>query len=156
MIENEYPTLEGFSPKQVHAIPLIASGQKQTIVAKTVGIDQRTLSQWMQRPDFREAVQLEQRALVAEVRGRLRSLGLKAVETIEAVMNDPEAPSTAKLKAASMILQSLAVIDLAMPEPEQKSVGERMAEFNDDAILAAITRAKAAKQDAKALQPNVQ
>lgn len=156
MDQNEYPNLDGLTAKQRLAVPLLAGGNTARAVAKEIGVDPQTLVAWGKLPQFHTAVQLEQRAIIAKIRGRLRALGLKAVETIESILGDDEAPATARLKAAEMVLKSMQIIDVPLPEPEQKTTADRLAEFNDDVILAAIQRAKAAKPDPQSLPCNVQ
>ena len=156
MDQNEYPNLDDLNAKQRLAVPLLAAGNTARAVAKEIGVDPQTLVAWGKLPQFHTAVQNEQRAIIAKIRGRLRALGIKAVTTIESILGDDTAPATARLKAAEMVLKAMQIIDVPLPEPEQKTAAERMMEFHDDAVLQAIQRAKAAKPDAKALQPNVQ
>ncbi|MHB2018692.1 MAG: hypothetical protein ACYCW6_17225 [Candidatus Xenobia bacterium] len=72
--------------------------------ATKAGVSERTLFRWQQTPLFRERFAAARRETVRQAIAKLQAISSKAVETLEAVMDDPEAPATAKVAAAKEIL----------------------------------------------------
>ena len=93
------------TPRHNKAIELLASGATVKGVAKELGIAPETVSRWRGDFDFQAALN----ALLEEARqstkDRLRHLSSVALDAIEAVLLDEEAPHKDRVTAAFKILE---------------------------------------------------
>lgn len=79
---------------------------------KEAGVSEQTLSAaWMKSPAFVAAVNREREAMLEAARDRLRTLGTKATNALEDVLDHAQKPAD-KLKAAEMVLRLLGFDDL--------------------------------------------
>lgn len=88
---------------------MLASGIKAVRIAEELGISEHQISRWRKQPEFKAEVNLHLNAASEAVVERLRSLAGKAVDCLEAVLNDPKASASDRLKAAQTILSTVGI-----------------------------------------------
>ena len=90
MSRNVRPTDNSLSTKQVQALPHLAAGNTLAHTATAVNVSDKTLSRWMNEPEFK-ASYLALRELEAEIAtAELRGLGLKAAMVLSRAMDNPD------------------------------------------------------------------
>ncbi len=100
---------QALSENQQRAVELVASGQTNRQIAETLDNSEFTVSRWRQEPGFIAAVNEILRDSREAARERLRSLVGKAVDTIEASLNDAELSASERLKAAFKIIELVGI-----------------------------------------------
>ena len=95
---------EKMSRKQEQAIIALLQMPTITEAAKQACIGEATLWRWMQHPEFQASYRGAKRQAVANAIARLQQASSEAVETLQRVMNDPEAPANACVSAAKIVL----------------------------------------------------
>jgi DNA-binding MurR/RpiR family transcriptional regulator len=111
---------EKLTRKKEQAIVALLSKGSIEEAAKAAGIGVATLWRWLQRPDFKEEYQKARRDAVAQAIGRLQQSCSKAVKTLEVVMDDGDAPASARVAAAK------AVLDTALKAIEIDDIQQRL------------------------------
>jgi hypothetical protein len=102
--------LDHLTPTQETACHALLSGKSITDAAEAAGVQRQTVSGWLNHdPNFIASYNRRRLAIASEFETRLRSLGTKALETIEAQLDGPQG-----LDAAKTILRALA----SLPRPE--------------------------------------
>ena len=97
---------DGLTAQQAAAVGALMSSPTIEQAAKAVGVHERTLRRWLAGHEpFKLALRREQRAAMAAVTSRLQQSAGKAVETLETVMDDAEAPHASKVTAARALLE---------------------------------------------------
>jgi len=91
-------------PRQLHAMELLVAGKSDAEVASELGIDRSTIWRWRQNPTFADEVVRLQHLQREAAFARMAALVTAAVDVIGAVMTDPEAPASVRLRAASEVL----------------------------------------------------
>jgi len=95
---------ETLNEKQQLAAFELAQGHTMTEVAKTVGVDRRTLSRWKADADFAKAVRDENAHIMADTRRELVGLSQLAVDGLRQILENPEIPPQAKMSAIREVL----------------------------------------------------
>ncbi|MDA0867653.1 MAG: hypothetical protein O2890_14870 [Cyanobacteria bacterium] len=88
----------------VRAAVMAASGSTGRDIASHLGVSEFTISRWRQTPRFRARVNQVQTEFQTTAISELRKLALTAVQTLNDIMRDPEAPATARVAAACQVL----------------------------------------------------
>lgn len=73
--------------------------------AASIGISEQTLWRWLQDPDFQAKYREAKRQAVAQAVARLQQASGEAVEALREIMNDGEAPASARVSAAKSVLE---------------------------------------------------
>ncbi len=94
---------------QQRAAELVAAGLTGRQIAETLDNSEFTVSRWRQDPAFIASVNGILRDSREAARERLRSLVGKAVDTIEASLNDAELSASERLKAAFKIIEMVGI-----------------------------------------------
>lgn len=103
------------SPKQLEAISGVVQGLPSSQIAKTIGVSTRTLERWRKIPEFAAAitriqgsasrqVEAELVSNVTSVTSRLENLASKSLDTLEQILDNPEARSSDRIQAAKLLL----------------------------------------------------
>jgi phage terminase small subunit len=74
--------------------------------ARTAGIAEVTAGRWLKAPSFQEAYRTARRHAVQHAIALTKKATSTAVETLEAIMQDPEAPASARVSAAKAVLET--------------------------------------------------
>jgi len=100
--ESRHPDL---SPPQAAALELLAAGKNDTETANEVGVTRQTVNTWRHHdPVFIAALNARRRELWGDVQDRLRSLALRAVDTLDGALDGPQG-----VPAAVHILKAVGV-----------------------------------------------
>jgi hypothetical protein len=75
-------------------------GKSVTAAADHAGVSRRTLHRWQQEPAFQRGLREAQDAALTALVRSMTGLSETALETLEAVMADANAPSTVRVRAA--------------------------------------------------------
>src|SRR5256885_2253272 len=97
---------ERLSRKQELAIAALLTCSAITDAAKQCGIGEVTLHRWLKEPTFQAAYRDARRAVVQQAITQVQQATGEAVETLRAVMQDPEAPASARVSAAKAVLET--------------------------------------------------
>jgi hypothetical protein len=95
---------KALTPKQEQAAMMLAAGFTVTDTATSIEVDRATVSQWQKNPAFAMLVDEERQVVMSAVRGKLISLGSKAVATLERLLDSTN--ERVALSAATGILQN--------------------------------------------------
>lgn len=94
-------------PRLLAAVAAILAHPRLEDAAAALGISTRSLRRWRALPAFRSAMDVERRAMVARATDSLRLAGDAAVQTLRAILADPEVPAAVKVQACGCILGHL-------------------------------------------------
>ena len=90
----------GLSRNQKKALAALLEHRTVTDAAEAVGLGRRTITGYLGDPAFVEALRAEQDRRTAATRATLTGGMDKALSTLGAVMDDPEATAAARVRAA--------------------------------------------------------
>jgi transcriptional regulator with XRE-family HTH domain len=99
-------TQKGISPKQSKVIEGLLGGLTQEQAAQAAGVAAQTVSRWMHQPDFWSALRDASEQGLKVASGRMMGGMGGAVDVIEAILQDAQAPASVKLRAAQVYLDS--------------------------------------------------
>lgn len=92
--------------KQSAALAALLAQPSLAQAAKQAGVGQRTLIRWLQEDEaFQAAYRVARRQLVQHAIGQIQQATTTAVQTLLAVMRDPQASAGARVSAARVILE---------------------------------------------------
>jgi predicted DNA-binding transcriptional regulator AlpA len=74
--------------------------------AKVAGISEPTLWRWLQQPEFQEQYRNAKRRVVEQAITSVQKATGEAVSTLREIMNDKEAPTSSRVSAAKIILET--------------------------------------------------
>lgn len=94
----------GLSSRQAAAAAALLEGMTQAEAAAVAGVGRATLARWQGRPEFRAVLQDGQRAAVENAARQLLARLTEAINTAAALMTDADAPASARLAAARLLL----------------------------------------------------
>jgi hypothetical protein len=87
------------------AIAALLSAPTIAEAAKAAGIGEATLGRWLKDERFATAYRDARRAVLSVAMNRIQRAIDKAVSTLEAVMDDTQAPASARVSAARSVLE---------------------------------------------------
>ena len=97
---------EKLSRKQEQTIAALLTCDSITAAAAGCGVAEATVHRWLKQDGFQAAYREARRAVVQHAITQVQSATGEAVETLRSVMQDPEAPASAKVSAARTILET--------------------------------------------------
>ena len=97
---------EKLSRKQEALISALLTAPTLADAAHTAGIGEVTAWRWLKEADFQAAYREARRAVVQQAITQVQRATGEAVETLRSVMQDAEAPASAKVSAAKAILET--------------------------------------------------
>lgn len=103
--------MSGLSPNQLEAVSGIAKGLTPSAIGKSLGVSERTVQRWLKLPEFVNAVnEIRERSTTKvivevsdDISARIQSLIPKALTTLEAYIENPEARGSDRLRACHII-----------------------------------------------------
>lgn len=111
----------GLSPLQERAIAALLEGLTIKQTAKRCGVSRQTIYDWLRMPEFISQLRESEGALIDHSVRRLLSLQNDALDTLDAVLNDPHATTATRLRAAQ------SVIEFTLKLRELRNLEERLA-----------------------------
>jgi Helix-turn-helix domain len=102
--ENESKGIAELTALQERAIQALLAGASVREAAKNVHVGRTTLYRWLSNGAFRAAYHSAQERSRAWTVNRLQNLTAKAVQVLEQILDDREAPTLAKIEAARAVL----------------------------------------------------
>jgi uncharacterized protein (DUF885 family) len=101
------------SRKEETAISALLTQGTLAEAAQVAGIGEATLRRWLQLDDFKTAYRRARREAVSQAVAHLQRVSGEAVDTLRAIMNDDQKPSSARVTAARVILElSIKAVEL--------------------------------------------
>jgi hypothetical protein len=97
---------EKLSRKQEQTIAVLLTCDSLTAAAAGCGIAEATLHRWLKEPDFQTAYREARRQVVQHAITQVQRATGEAVETLRAVMQDADAPASARVSAARVVLET--------------------------------------------------
>ena len=116
---------EKLSRKQEALICALLLAPTLADAAHTAGIGEVTAWRWLKEADFQAAYREARRAVVQQAITQVQRATGEAVETLRSVMQDAEAPASAKVSAAKAILET------AVKAVELEDLGARLAALEE-------------------------
>jgi hypothetical protein len=92
--------------KQEALISALLTTPTLAAAAQTVGIGEVTAWRWLKEPTVQAAYRDARRAVVQQAITQVQQATGEAVETLRAVMQDPEAPASARVSAARVVIET--------------------------------------------------
>ena len=108
------------SRKEEAAISALLTETGIAAAAKKAGISESTLRRWLQDRDFAERCRLARRQVLEQATARLQSASLDAVNALQAIVSNLNAPPSTRVLAARTIL------DMAYRAVEVGDLSERL------------------------------
>ena len=93
--------------KQLIAVHLLASGVRASIIAKEIGIREKTLSRWRQIDEFKKALEDATEVVLREIDETHENLLISSQKVIDEALNDEELDL---FKKANLALRYLSLI----------------------------------------------
>lgn len=93
--------------KQKKGIAALLSEPTQAEAAGTAGVGPRTLSRWLQQPEFRAALQAAENDAINEAIRHLARMQSSAAKVIDDILGDDEISPTVRLRAAVSVFDLL-------------------------------------------------
>ena len=95
---------EGFSIPQIQALGCFSAGLTIAETSREIDVSRQTLYNWRNDPKFAAACATSRQCYANELREYMLALSRKALNRLEAILDDPKAPHSVALKAALAVL----------------------------------------------------
>ena len=95
------------TPRQRKAIETLLTTGSKTEAAKAAGVRRQTIYRWLKQPRFRAALVEAEGEALASLSQALVRLGDKAARTLDQAMDNDDATTSAKVRAADVVLSRL-------------------------------------------------
>ncbi len=105
-MSQNVPRKIGLSSRQYRAIMPLITGGGVNEAAQAAGVTRRTITRWLELPEFRDELARAETETVRAASRRMARLADDALGVIESVMNDPKAGQHPRLRAAGLILDA--------------------------------------------------
>lgn len=96
---------EPISAIQERAIAALLRNRTKDEASRDAGVPQSTLYRWLREPEFKARLREAQRDLFDHAMGYLQDATGEAVATLRAVMTSDDAPETARVTAARLVIE---------------------------------------------------
>ncbi|MBS1827981.1 MAG: SEC-C domain-containing protein [Acidobacteria bacterium] len=96
--------MKPFTVSQTTVIQALAAGATVTSAAKLAEISRPTIYHWLQDPAFQQAVAYSEQEFALTMHDRIQTLTAKALDKLEALLDDPRSSPNVILKASLAIL----------------------------------------------------
>jgi len=94
------------SAKQIQACELLASGLSYAAIAAALDINSATISKWLRTPAFALELGTLRRQVYGSTSAAIAAAALDAVAVLRFIATDPDAPLSARVSAASKLLDA--------------------------------------------------
>src|SRR5215471_6628697 len=97
---------EKFSRKQDQAVTALLTCSSIIEAAVQCGVAEWTLRRWLKQDPFQTTYREARRQVVQQAITQVQQANGEAVQTLRQVMQDPEAPASARVSAARVVLET--------------------------------------------------
>ncbi len=97
---------EKLSKKKELCIAAILTCATLKDAARKVGISEPTIFRWLQKPDFQTGLKEAKKQAVSKATSTLSKICHESVLCLQEIMNDKNAPASARVSAAKTVLDS--------------------------------------------------
>jgi transposase-like protein len=97
--------MSGLPGKKHQAIAALLTHRTVGEAAQAIGVGESTLFRWFQNQDFQRAYREAKAQVVQQAITKLQQTSGEAVETLQGIMNNQEAPPSTRVTAARIILE---------------------------------------------------
>lgn len=97
---------EKLSKRREMAIAILLTTPTLQDGAKKIGVSYSTLWRWLQQPSFQKALKAAKKQAVGQATSTLSKICHESVLTLQEIMNDKNAPASARVSAAKTVLDS--------------------------------------------------
>lgn len=133
---NHYTIGQNLTPRQRRLVEALLTSPSLAEACRTAGVSRMTAYAWLRQPVFSQALHQAQAALLAEGTRRLLRLQAKAIEALERLLDDEQAPYSTLLSTAKVVLEmALRYHELATLEQRIGELEQKVAEFTGKLIL---------------------
>jgi transposase-like protein len=125
---------DGLSPAQLQVASALASGASISKAARTCNIGRTTIYTWINTiPLFAQTIRAASSDAALQLSDQIHDTALDAISTISALINDPAAPPSVRLRAALAVLNRPSFPDKgwALPFPIGTPAEIRQQEINN-------------------------
>ena len=98
---------KNLTPKQTRALEMILTGSSVVEVAEAAKVSRGTVYNWLSQPIFTTAMNDEKALAMERLSLSLAALGVKAIKTLDDAMDDPEAGTSVKVRAADIVINRI-------------------------------------------------
>jgi hypothetical protein len=119
------PSRTKFQDKADHAILALLTSPSIPAAAKAAGIGERTLRNWLQRPDFQHAYHQARAEMLQHSLGHVANALVGCAVVLRSIAMDPDATSSSRVAAAR------AIFDLALRDIELNEIQVRMTKLEE-------------------------
>jgi len=97
---------EKLSKRRESAIAILLTTSTLVDASKQIGVSYSTLWRWLQEPGFQKALKEAKKQAVSHATSTLSKICHESVLTLQEIMNDKNAPASARVSAAKCVLDS--------------------------------------------------
>ena len=101
------PSTPTLTPKQRQLVLALLVANDVAAACEAAQVPRSTAYRWMNQPAFAAALREADREVLRATSRRLARLGVKAVQVLEETLDDPEAPTAVRVRAADAVLTKL-------------------------------------------------
>jgi hypothetical protein len=117
---------QNLTPRQLNALPLLASGTLIKDVAIAIKVNTSTVSQWVNHnQDFRKALNAFSSNSLSIAETQLELLAIEAIAELRLLLKEAKSEQV-RLKAIEMVLASVGLFEVRKIDGQRKSEGEGM------------------------------
>jgi hypothetical protein len=96
--------IDGLREQERMAVALLARGKNNRETATELGIAERTLYNWRQKPVVQRAIFLRQQQIISDNESQTIELLPEAIDTLKAIMRDPLARPSDRIAASRALI----------------------------------------------------
>ena len=95
------------SPRHRKAVELLVMGHSIRAVARELNVGDSTVRRWLAKREVQEALTQAQEEVWRHTIRRLRSLGTRAIDTLNEILGDRTAPPSSRVSGAKCVLEAI-------------------------------------------------
>jgi len=93
--------------KQTRALACLLAGASVPAAAEAAGCSKQAIYNWLEKPEFRTALNEAQSEAIVRLSRVLINLGTEAVDTLGRVLRDEKTPPAVRVRAAEIVISNL-------------------------------------------------
>lgn len=106
MVDSDFN--DGLRVPERMAVALLAAGKNNRETSLELGITERTLWNWRQKPAVQRAIFVRQQAIIADNESQSIELLPEAIETLKTIMRDPKVRASDRIAASRALIHGAA------------------------------------------------